>query len=73
MKTEMSNEKEAVKNVPGMAAAQHVLFAQTPNGITAGVVSDAEPSSLTLLAAGVAGMAERRARRERTKKKDASP
>ena len=72
MKTEMSNEKEAVKNVPVMAATQHVLFAKTPNGITVGVVSDAEPSSLTLLAAGVAGMAERRARRERTKKKDAS-
>ena len=72
MKTEMSNEKEAAKNVPGMAAAQHVLFAKTPKGITVGVVSDAEPSSLTLLAAGVAGMAERRARRERTKKREAS-
>jgi hypothetical protein len=72
MKTEMSNEREAVKNVPVMVATQHVLFARTPKGITVGVVSDAEPSSLTLLAAGVAGMAERHARRERTKKKEAS-
>ena len=31
MKTEMSKEKEAVENVPGMAAAPHVLFAKTPN------------------------------------------
>jgi len=72
MKAEISNEREAVKNVPVMAATEQVLFARTPKGITVGVVSDAEPSSLTLLAAGVAGMAERRARRERTRNKDAS-
>jgi hypothetical protein len=64
MEMEMSNEKEAVQNPRLTARPQHVLFAQTPNpGITIGVVSDSEPSSLALLAAGVAGMAARRARR----------
>jgi len=43
--------------------AQRVLHAESPAGTTYGVVSSAEPSSLTLLAAGVAGMAARRARR----------
>jgi hypothetical protein len=49
-----------------MPRLQTVLFAQTPDaGMTVGVVTDAEPSSLSLLAAGVAGMAARRARRAR--------
>jgi hypothetical protein len=45
---------------------QNCLFARGPSGITVGVVTTANPSSLTLLAAGVAGMAARRARRQRT-------
>ena len=65
---ETSREKEAVQNVQLIARSQRVLFADSPPGITFGVVSDSEPSSLALLAAGVAGMAARRARRsERTK------
>lgn len=68
MKTEMSNEKEAVINPNLIAGPQHVLFAKTPvQGMTIGVVTNSEPSSLALLAAGVAGMAARRVRRERTK------
>ncbi len=67
MKREVSNEKETVKNVRLLVAAQEILFAETPKGITIGVVSDSEPSSLALLAAGVAGMAARRERRERKK------
>jgi hypothetical protein len=64
------NEKEANKDGQRRSASQMVVFAQTPNpGVTIGVVSDAEPSSLALLAAGVAGLAARRARRERTKAK----
>lgn len=47
---------------------QDCLFAVTPNpGVIVGVVSGTESSSLALLAAGVAGMAARRALRERTK------
>jgi hypothetical protein len=60
---DMSGEEEVVQNARLVAGPQQVLFAQTPPGITIGVVSDAEPSSLALLAAGVAGMAARRARR----------
>jgi MYXO-CTERM domain-containing protein len=60
---EMSSKKEVVPNARLVARPQHVLFAEAPPGITLGVVSDSEPSSLTLLAAGVAGMAARRARR----------
>ncbi len=60
-----------MENTTGAAQipeAQRVLFAESPAGTTYGVVSNAEPSSLTLLAAGVAGMAARRARRrERVK------
>lgn len=68
MKTETSNEKEAATNADLVAGPQHVLFAKTPvQGMSIGVVTNSEPSSLALLAAGVAGMAARRARRERTK------
>jgi hypothetical protein len=63
MKIEASNEKEAVQNPRRVARPQHVLFAKSPPGTAFGVVSDSEPSSLALLAAGVAGMAPRRARR----------
>ena len=59
----MSSEKEVVPNARLVARPQHVLFAESPPGVTLGVVSDSEPSSLALLAAGVAGMAARRARR----------
>ena len=63
MELEMSSEKEADPNARLVARPQHVLFAESPPGVTLGVVSDSEPSSLALLAAGVAGMAARRARR----------
>jgi hypothetical protein len=69
---ETSSEKEAVQNAQWVARPQHVVFAESPPGITFGVVSDSEPSSLALLAAGVAGMAARRARRsERIKSQKA--
>lgn len=68
MQMETGKEKDAAQNARSPATPQHVLYAQTPKGITIGVVCDSEPSSLTLLAAGVAGVAARRARRERTKK-----
>ena len=68
MKMDTVNEKNTVQNSPLMSEPQGVLFAQMPNpNITVGVVTDSEPSSLSLLAAGVAGMAARRARRERLK------
>ena len=67
-KMEMSNEKEATENPRRMTVPQQILFAETPKGITIGVVSDSEPTPLTLLATGVAGMAGRRARRERMKR-----
>ena len=60
---ETSSQKDPVPNAAWVAGPQHVLFAESPPGITIGVVSDAEPSSLALLAAGVSGMAARRARR----------
>lgn len=47
---------------------QHVLLAKTGDpGMIIGVVTNSEPSSLALLAAGVAGMAARRSRREHAK------
>ena len=65
---EMENEKNSVQNARLTPDSLGCLFAHMPNtGITIGVVSASEPSSLALLAAGVAGMATRRARRERTK------
>jgi len=63
MGAEVSSEKEVVPNARLVAGPQHVLFAESPPGITIGAVSDSEPSSLALLAAGVAGIAARRARR----------
>jgi MYXO-CTERM domain-containing protein len=60
---EISSEKAVVQNTQLIARPQHVLFAESPPGLTFGVVSDSEPSSLALLAAGVAGLAARRARR----------
>jgi hypothetical protein len=65
---EAGSEKDAVQHPRQTTEAQGVLFAQTPNAnVVIGVVTDSEPSSLSLLAAGVAGMAARRARRERAK------
>jgi len=59
MKAEMPNKRLTPR-------VENCLFAETAGaGVTIGVVSAAEPSSLALLAAGVAGMAARRARRER--------
>ncbi len=65
---EANNEKDAARETPSVPGAQRVLLAESPPGFTFGAVFNAEPSSLTLLAAGVAGMAARRARRrERVK------
>lgn len=50
------------------AELQGCLYAKTPPGMTVGVLtSSSESSSLTLLAAGIAGLAKRRARREQRK------
>ncbi len=64
-------KKEKLEATSGWLSAQHsaqhntVLFAETPNSdMVVGVVTaDEEPSTLTLLAAGIVGMAERRRRR----------
>ncbi len=45
------------------AMAEYCLYAQTPPGITIGVVYDAPASSLALLAAGVSGRKARRLQR----------
>ncbi len=63
MPVEIRNEMEAALNDRLTAAPQDVLFAQTPKGITIGVVSDSKPSPLALLATGIAGIAARRALR----------
>jgi hypothetical protein len=69
MNNHPGSQSNAVENIRGPVGLQQVLFAQTTNpGITIGVVCQAEPSSLALLAAGVSGMAARQARRnERVK------
>jgi len=65
---EMSSKNKAVHDAGSVAGPQRVLIAKSAPGVTFGVVSNSEPSSLALLAAGVAGMAARRARfRERVK------
>ena len=65
---EISANNAANKDAGLVAGAQQVLFAQTPNpDITVGVVTSGNPSALTLLAAGVAGVAARRALRQQTK------
>ena len=66
---EAGTEKEEVNDFQPGNRPQGVLLAQTPPGITIGVVTDAESSSLALLASGIAGMSVRRDRRERTKAK----
>lgn len=61
---EPSNEKDPAGHLHLTPQPRSVLFAQTPDpGMIIGVVCDAEPSSLALLAAGVSGMAARQARR----------
>ena len=67
---ETKTNENTAPNAPLMPEVRDVVFAQTfdPNMIV-GVISNSEPSSLALLAAGVAGMAARQARRERTKSK----
>lgn len=68
-----TNEKKAVApSAPpdghrSTGPLESCLFARTPEGITVGVVTHLEPSPLALLAAGVAGMAARRARSGQTK------
>ncbi|HTV39999.1 MAG TPA: hypothetical protein VMF08_05455 [Candidatus Sulfotelmatobacter sp.] len=65
---ESNNKKHVLKNVRMTAGPQNVVFAQSPDArIVVGVVTNSQPSSLTLLSAGAAGMAARRARRERAK------
>ncbi|HVU28444.1 MAG TPA: hypothetical protein VHG71_12000 [Verrucomicrobiae bacterium] len=68
MKTDKNNKENSFQDVALPTDPQVCLFAETPKGITVGVVSDSQPSSLTLLATGIAGMAARRARLERAKK-----
>jgi PEP-CTERM motif len=68
MKDDEKSKNDAVQPVSSIVDSQVCLFAETPKGVTIGVVSTSEPSSLTLLATGVAGMAARRARLERAKK-----
>lgn len=65
---ETNSKQNPVQHGQWVARPQQVLFAESPPGITVGVVSDSEPSSLALLAAGVAGMAARRARRRQRMK-----
>jgi len=68
MRMEMKSETSVVQMARPTLDAQSCLFAHTSDpGVTIGVVTAGEPSSLALLAAGVAGMAARRARRERSK------
>ena len=68
MNQETNSEKNAAEASRLTSGRQACLFAQPPDpGVTIGVVSVSEPSSLALLAAGVAGMAERRARRAQPK------
>jgi hypothetical protein len=68
METERNSETEAVMKARLMAGPEQVLFAQTPDGSRiVGVVTDSPPSSLALLAAGVAGMGVRQARKDRNK------
>jgi hypothetical protein len=65
---ETNKEKKSDNNVQMMAGLKNVVYAQAPDkGIIIGVVTNSKPSSLALLAAGVAGTAERRARREQAK------
>jgi hypothetical protein len=51
---------DAKRKPEAPAMAEYCLYAQTPPGITIGVVYDAPASSLALLAAGVAGRKARR-------------
>ncbi|MGH7955364.1 MAG: PEP-CTERM sorting domain-containing protein [Gloeomargaritales cyanobacterium] len=68
MKKEGENKKNEIQGAPLTPDSQVCLYAQTPKGITIGVASASEPSSLALLATGVTGIAARRARLERAKK-----
>jgi hypothetical protein len=61
---ETKGKPETMRKVRLTDGLQQILFAQTGDpSITVGVVSNAAPSSLALLAAGVAGLEARRARR----------
>ena len=67
MQSEGNNEEKEEKlsgqNVWPVSKPHNVMFAQSPDAdFVIGVVTEAELSSLSLLAAGVAGMAARRAR-----------
>ena len=72
MKTEAAKETDLIQNLASIPR-RHVLFAESTPGTTFGLVCDSEPSSLALLAAGVAGLAARNARRsERIKSLEAT-
>lgn len=73
MNAEAGSEKEAAQHPRSAAGPQQVLYAKSPPGVTFGIVVDSEPSSLALLAAGVAGMAARRARHSERMKSLGSP
>jgi hypothetical protein len=61
---EPNSKPNTVRQARSADGLQQILFAQTGDpSITIGVVSNAAPSSLALLAAGVAGLEARRARR----------
>ena len=61
---DIQNQKRHAPTNSVNAEVQGCLYAKTPPGITVGVLtSSSEASPLALLAAGIAGLAERRARR----------
>ena len=67
MTMEDNNEKQSDKNIQVVAGPKGVIITQSlDTGRIVGVVTNSEPSSLALLAAGVAGRALRQARRQRT-------
>jgi hypothetical protein len=61
---ELISQGDAKRNPEDPATAEYCLYAQTPPGITIGVVYDAPASSLALLAAGVSGRKARRLLRQ---------
>lgn len=65
---DIQNQKHSGQTRSVNAELQGCLYAKTPPGITVGILtSSSESSSLALLAAGIAGLAQRRARREQKK------
>ena len=68
IKAKMDEEEKVVAGAHLAPGPGEVVFAKTSAaGMTVGIVSDSELSSLALLAGGVAGMAARRARLQKMK------